>query len=423
MRVARLDKCADEPGLETFVDAFASRGLTASPSRLSRWEYGRSKGNHRLLRAYEEGTGLPPYLLFALNDRQRRADEDEFASVPSIDVAEGVSVDDVYEILDRAVSTAEVTGSEWYMLAGYTSGNGYFYLSPTNTRLLARRLIEELARSVGPAYILRFEALHLFASMSRVHDALVDELTEMIEQGTVGTVGDAVSLILRAAPPVRKKMVERLRTSESPMVKQGSSWIKDILKDRHPVGDPPLERSAVVAQADAVCRILPEWAMAHIETDMTRPLLEDAIGGRSRLDRHEASLLLMLAGIQGHTETVVLDLFEKSTDPVMRRRLANLGEYLLPATEPERLEGLALDETDPEARRALWGTRGHVPLPVEVTPPIRRALGDPEAQYAVSYALGISGSIDDELLAEERQDESLQEVLEWWHSRGSGLFL
>ena len=423
MRVARLERCQDESGLDAFLDAFTTRGLTASSSRLSRWEYGRSKGTRRLLRAYEDGTGLPPYVLFALNDRQRRADEDTFAAVPSIDVSEGVTAEGIDEILDRAVSSAEVTGSDWYLLAGFTSVNGYFYLSPRNTRILARRLIEELARSVGPAYILRFEALHLLASMNRVHDALVEELAEMIEDGSAGAIGDAVSLILRAAPAVRTRMVDHLRTSESPMVRQGSSWIRDILKDRQPAGEPLLARSAVSAQTDAVCRALPEWAMAHVEADMTRPLIESAIGGRSRLDRHEASLLLMLAGIQTHTEQVLLDLFEEASDPIMRRRLANLQEYLLPATKPQRLEGLALDETDPEARRALWGSRGHVFEPVEVTAPIREALADPDAQYGVSYALGISGSIDEALLADSRSDEALHEVLEWWHSRGPGLLV
>ena len=421
MRVARLKHCCDAAGLESLVEAFAARGLTASPSRLSRWEYGQSNATNRLLRAYEEGAGLNPYLLFALNDRQRRADVGAFAAVPSVDMAEGLTADDIYEVLDRAVSNAKVSGSEWYVLAGYTSCNGYFYLTPHNTRLLAHRLIGELARSIGAAYILRFEALHLFAGMDRVREAFVDELIDMIVDESAGTIGDGASLILRATPRERAKLATLLRGSHAQVAGQNTLRIKEILMDHTPLDEPALDRKVVVAHAVALCRALPRWTMAHVETDLTQRLIEAAIGGRFRSRRHEASLLLMLADIPPQTGAVLLDLYEQATDPLLRRRLANLNQYLIRAANPDRLESLALAETDPETRRALWAARGYVRKPIEVSEPIRHALADPVARHAVSHALGTSGSIADGLLADKRFDKSLKDTFQWWHSRGPAL--
>jgi len=421
MRVSRLDHCGNETGNAELVESFSSWGLTASPSRLSRWEYGNSRGTSRLLRAYESGCRLPPFLLFALNDRQVRAIRGAFADVSSIEATGLLVADDIYKILDTALTNAEVSGSDWYQLASFTASNNYFYLSRRNTRLLARRLIEELARSLGPAYILRFEALHLLASQARMHEALVEQLMVMFEDKSTGSVGDAVSLILRAEPRIRQELVSRLNDSHSPMVRQSRAWIADILDDRNPTPEKAVDRSVVALLADELCRELPKWAMAHIESEMTWPLVAEALAGRSRLKRHEASLILMLAGVHETLSTSILDAFEKEADPLLRTRLANLLEYQIPPSQPERLEALALAESDPESRRSLWAARGHVLEPIHLTEEIFAALCAPQSQFAVSYALGISGSVDNELLDREDFSDELRGVLGWWRQRGPAL--
>lgn len=421
MRVSRLDHCADEAGTAQLVKSFASWGLTASPSRLSRWEYGYSRGTYRLLRAYESGCSLPPFLLFALNDRQTRVADDKFSDVASVDATALLEAEDIYEILDRGLTEADVSGSDWYQLASFAASHKYFYLSRHNTRILARRLIEELARSLGPAYILRFEALHLLASQSRMHEALVEQLMEMFEDKSTGAVGDAVSLVLRAAPPVRTALVSRLSNADSPMGRQGRAWIADILRDRKPTREKAASRTGVTDLSGALCDALPKWATAHIESDMTLPLFKQALGGRSRLKRHEASLILMLAGLQGTLSATLLDAFEDEPDPLLRRRLANLLEYQIPASQPERLEALALAERDPESRRSLWAARGHVLSPLRVSEEVANALVDPASQFGVSYALGISGSVDDALLGREDFPAELRGVLGWWKDRGPAL--
>lgn len=423
MRVARLSHCQDERGAKELVDAFADWDLTASPSRLSRWEYGHSGGSGRLLRAYESGCDLPPYLLFALNDRQVRAKSSEFSTVASVDATTLVVADDIYRILDRALGGEEVGGSDWYQLATFAASHDYFYLSPSNTGEVAHRLIEELARSLGPAYILRFEALHLLASQTRAKDALADQLMLMFEDQTTGAVGDAVSLILRAAPPVRDEILKRMNESDSPMVRQSRAWLGDVLRDRRPAAEPQADRAAVAALADQLCAGLPKWAMAHIECVMTMPLVMEALGGRTRLRRHEASLLLMLAGVQEPLGTRILDAIETTVDPLLRTRLANLLEYQVPGVEPSRIDSLARIESEPEARRALWGARGHVLMPIPVTDEITRRLADPSSTFAVSYALGISGSIDQATLDRDGLPEDARGVLNWWHARGPALLV
>ncbi|MDQ3156293.1 MAG: hypothetical protein M3Q98_06185 [Actinomycetota bacterium] len=421
MRVSRLDHCADDAGSAQLVKSFASWGLTASPSRLSRWEYGHSRGTARLLRAYETGCSLPPFLLFALNDRQRRAADNRFSDVASVEATGLLEAEDIYEILDRGLAEARVSGSDWYKLASFAASHKYFYLSRHNTGVLARRLIEELARSLGPAYILRFEALHLLASQSRMHEALVEQLMEMFEDTSTGAVGDAVGLILRASPNARTALVGRLSNTDSPMGRQGRAWIADIVRDRKPTTGKAPSSTAVTDLSETVCRTLPKWATAHIETDMTLPLFKQALGGRSRLKRHEASLVLMLAGLQATLSVSLLDAFEDESDPVLRRRLANLLEYQVPASQPDRLEALALAESDPESRRSLWASRGHVLDRLCVSEEVADALTDPASQFGVSYALGISGSIDDTLLDRDDLPADLRGVFGWWQDRGPAL--
>lgn len=420
MRVSRLDHCTDSGDAE-LMDAFSAWGLTASPSRLSRWEYGNSRGTSRLLRAYESGCALPPFLLFALNDRQVRGTTEVFSDVSSVELPELFVADDIYEILDRALTDAEVSGSDWYQLASFAASHKYFYLSRSNTRIVARRLIEELARSLGPGYILRYEAFHLLAGQSRMHEALVEQLIAMFEDESTGCVGDAISLILRAEPQAGKALMARLRDADSPMARQGRAWFSDILRDRAPTPSTAVNRFSVASHADALHRELPKWATAHIECDMAGPLLRESLGSRSRVKRHEASLLLMLARVQGTLSGSLLDAFDRESDPILRTRLANLHEYQVPSSEPKRLESLALVERDPDVRRSLWTSRGHVLEPVRISDEVAAALADPRSQFAVSYALGITGSVDDELLGRDDVAAELRGVLTWWQQRGPAL--
>lgn len=419
-RVARLRTCTTDEGRDGFVAAFASRNLTASASRLSRWEYGQSPGSHRLLRAYEEGGGLPPYLLFAINDRQRRILEDNFAATSSIEVTSGVVVEDIYEILDRAVAGDPVDGSDWYVLAAYAAAHGYFYLTPENTRLVARRLINELARSQGAGYLLRFEALHLFASMARVDTALISELLTMITTEETGFLGDAVSLILRASPQVGRALALKLRDAESAAVQQAYTWFADIERDRSPRPEPPVEKARVVHFRELLSQALPAWANARLEVEVTTPLLDTALGGRSRLRRHQASLLLMATEVGDALGGPLLDAFEGEQDPRWRTRLAHLHEYFGAPSDPERVAALALAEDDPEIRRALWNARGHAPVRIEPCAGVLSQLQDRDAQAAVAAALGMSGSVDEALLADPAV-AGAHRLLGWWHQQGPAL--
>lgn len=421
MRVSRLKNCGDDDGTAGLVKVFAEWGLNAEPSRLSRWEYGNSRASYRLLRAYEIGCGLPPFLLFALNDRQARSIGHRFSEVSAIDVSEILVVDDIYEIIDRALTGEVVSGSEWYQLATFTSSRNYFYLSPDNAGIVARRLIEELARSLGPAYILRFEALHLFASQPRLYKAFIDQFLEMLKDGYTGTIGDAVSLIRRATPAIRGDLLSRMRESDSPMVRSSHDWIADILKIRGPAKEIPVARAKLVDLTETLCRALPKWAMAHVEVDVTGPLIREALGARFRLQRHEASLLLMLAGVHESLSEQLLNAVEAETDSVLRRRLANLLAYQVPGLNPDRLERLALVEEDPETRQSLWTARGHVLVPIHASDSIVAQLSDPRSQFAITYALGISGSIDDELLDRPGLSDDLRGTLGWWHQRGAAI--
>lgn len=69
----------------------------------------------------------------------------------------------------------------------------------------------------------------------------------------------------------------------------------------------------------------------------------------------------------------------------------------------------------------MWASRGHVLDPVHVSDSIVADLTDPGSQYAVSCALGISGSVDDMLLDDQGLPDHVRSMLGWWRQRGGGM--
>lgn len=387
MRVARLRAATLDPsGADHFTMALASYGLPYGASRLSRWEYGRSGGSARLLRGYEDGTDLPAFLLFALNDRQKRVADTAYAGGPSVEVLSAVQDQEVHEILDRALTGGAVSGSDWYAMASFSAARDYFYLSRDNTARLVARLLAEVAQSLGPAYILRFEALQLLAAEPRVRVALENELTRVFEADVPGDVGDSVSFILRTAKPVRRMLVSRLRDSTSPANRHARNWITEIIGDRHRRKTHALDRGQLGKATGALFEALPEWATAHIELDIARPLLHEALGHRSRLVRHEASLVLMLAGAHEPLTDRLLQLLEGSGDVLLRQRLANLLEYQVPAGQGDRLRALLGVETDELTKSSFERTYlqiGRSLEPESVPVALRR---DGDSHHSVDYS-------------------------------------
>lgn len=422
MRVARLRATAEEDGPQRFEDAMSEHDLAFEPSRLSRWEYGRARGTARLVRAYEIGCLLPPYLLFAVNDRRARGLRGAFAATPSVAASDLLVIDDIHDIIDRTLAGEDVSGSDWYQFASFATAGSHFYLSRRDMRIVARRLMEELARSIGPAYILRYEALHLLASLPRLQAAFVAELMAQFENEATGAIGDAISLILRTAPPVRREFFASMSDSTSPALRHGAVWMADLLRDRKRHWDTPLRPSPIFSVTDSLREGLPKWAMAHIECDMTGPLLSEAIGGHSRIKRHEAALILMLAGIGDHLSERLLDLLQTGSNRTVRRRLAHLLEYQVPVAQPDRILALAAAEADPVVGRSLWVARGHAGKQFTSSEAVTAALRCGSTEYGVTYALGMSGSVDEAMLANGGLSPHQRRNLTWWYERGPALF-
>jgi hypothetical protein len=139
---------------EAFRAALAETGVHVDGSRISRWESGAAPAPEAAITGYETVAGLRPGRLLTAVESLRRA-FGEPARQP-----EPGDVGPPDELLELALA-GDATGDQWRQLGGRLAGFDRIFLRAADWELLSGRLISELSRSVGPAYVRRYEAAAL----------------------------------------------------------------------------------------------------------------------------------------------------------------------------------------------------------------------------------------------------------------------
>lgn len=137
-----------------FSAAAAALGLRIDHSRISRWETGTAPASHEVIRAYESVLRCPPGSLSSVVDGLRRSFTD--AAPPPYDAEDVVRSPD--RLLEDALVGEPMSGGHWQELAGLLSAHSSFYLRRPEWDALAGRLVAEVSRSTGLAYVRRYEA-------------------------------------------------------------------------------------------------------------------------------------------------------------------------------------------------------------------------------------------------------------------------
>lgn len=137
-----------------FAATATALGLSVDGSRISRWETGTSPASDEAIRGYESVLGRPPGSLSSVVDGLRRAFTDA-APRPAHDGETARSPD---RLLEDALAGEQMTGGQWQELAGSLAAYSSFYLRHAEWDALAGRLVAEVSRSTGLAYVRRFEA-------------------------------------------------------------------------------------------------------------------------------------------------------------------------------------------------------------------------------------------------------------------------
>lgn len=152
---------------EEFRKALTDLGVAVDGSRISRWESGAAPAPAAAIAGYEAVAGLPPGRLATAIDGLRRA----FGAAHTNEHHHGYVHDEREpkapdDLLDTALA-GEASGDQWRDLAGRLATYDRIFVRAHDWAELSTRLINELARSVGPAYLRRYEAA---ATLIRHHD-------------------------------------------------------------------------------------------------------------------------------------------------------------------------------------------------------------------------------------------------------------
>ena len=136
----------------SFVAALRDLGISCDETRVSRWESGATMAPTPVLIAYERLLGLPAYHLRGGVDLGRPA------APHGVPVPAGGEHERFHELIEGALAGG-LDGLGWLELAERMSRADTVFLRERDWSALARGLLHEQARSIGPGYAARTVAL------------------------------------------------------------------------------------------------------------------------------------------------------------------------------------------------------------------------------------------------------------------------
>lgn len=462
-----------------FVAAMHDLGYSADPSRVSRWEKALLEPPPRVLLGYERVLGLPDGSLLALAEGLYRCLDPTRPTawlVPPQPLAADELDIRLHELLERALAGAADAG-QWLELATLLPHVHLAFHPREGADELASRLITEMIRSVGTAYLSRFEALRLLVRRARLRDAIIREVGALVTDPWSGSPIDAVTLLSEVEHPKAAETVARLLYDERAVVRQAAVWTMTAQLERGQVsaqtltyleaavvdrirGDavnaraftglvahlPPASRKRVLAAAGDVRVVFDadQPDSARTDTDLAARLIRrvrtaapdlsddgvfdtvlcEALTHPRDERRHQAGLVLMMTP----QRPVLARALVQTADPdrELGVRTASLLSYVASSAErPALAELLRRSQSRPDAVgqvAALWSTLAHLQQPVTEADLVERSIiGSRTDQHAMMYALGMTGSPFLDSLALREGDPLVAGQAMWWRRIGPAL--
>ena len=208
---------------DRFVAALHELGIAADQARVSRWESGHQRIPDRIVVAYEQVLGLTPGKLAAAVNGVRRALE---PLSPGNEVVL-TTPETLHRELDRLFDHAynKRHGSDWLALTNYLAVHPNIYLLPETWTDLANQLIEESARSTGPGFTRRFEALRTLIRHPGAQRHVVRAIGVFVTDPDAQSVVYPLTLLQEVPHPRAQDLVMRLLGTSSGMLQQGAAWV------------------------------------------------------------------------------------------------------------------------------------------------------------------------------------------------------
>ena len=308
---------------EQFNAALRRVGLQADRSAVSRWESGKVTPRYSVLVAYERALGLRSGQLTSVVNALRRAlgGEGLPAWMPVLDSRS----DGFHERLDSLFDNlleGPATGPEWTALAHHIAATEAMYVHGRVWQALSRKLVDQMARSVGIAYLQRFEAVRLMLEHRVAHPWLLQATGEYLADPAVQIINDPMGVLeVSPSPEAARVILDRLLTTQSEdvfsaAVDAAAIKIQDDFYDREQIEQ--IERTLLrrVKTPGATAIGLEELIMALPEHSQAR-VVHAARGVRG----HDS-----LAEIAAHGER-----FSPDTTRRVSQRIADTVRAQLPA--------------------------------------------------------------------------------------------
>ncbi len=209
-----------DPGFalgESFNAALEAVGLRTDRSAFSRWESGKVTPRYSVLQAYEQALGMPPGQLTSVVNSLRRALGGEGLStwMPVLDPKSPQFHAELDRLFDNLIDSPG-TGQDWTSMAHHVAATDTMYVPAAVWRRLSRRLVQEMSRSVGVAYLQRFEAMRLLLEHRVAHQWLLKAVGEFLDDPAVQVINDPMGVLeLSRAPEAAAVILDTFLTTKS----------------------------------------------------------------------------------------------------------------------------------------------------------------------------------------------------------------
>ena len=209
---------------ESFNAALSRVGLQADRSAVSRWESGKVTPRYSVLVAYEQVLGLRPGQLTSVVNALRRAFGYGLpAWMPTLDPRSAGFHERLDSLFDRLVE-GPGTGAEWTSLAHHIAACDVMYVHGAVWKELSGNLINQMARSVGVAYLQRFEAVRLLLEHPVAHPWLLAATGEFLDDPAVQVINDPMGVLeISSAPEAAEVILDKFLTTRSGDVLQAAA--------------------------------------------------------------------------------------------------------------------------------------------------------------------------------------------------------
>jgi hypothetical protein len=213
LAVSRVYATAQPLDRVAMVEALQGLGIAADKTRLSKWESGQHPASAAVLAGYESALGKAPGALSVVARGVQRALDPGGSG--SLNGPISAARPDLDVVLSDIIANRH-TGESWTDLTDQLVGYDLVYLDRSTWRSTAGTLASELGRSVGLAYVRRYEALRCLVRHKASSRHAVRELVSVVTDPGSQAEAQALTLLQEVDHPRVNRLALSMLRSERP---------------------------------------------------------------------------------------------------------------------------------------------------------------------------------------------------------------